>query len=374
MKLNKTILWNRLIYAGYITVITIIALEILLRFFYPFQKTIAGGKWQLSTNITYQLRNIKNQRVDPMVINKRNSIGFRGENPAGDMNARFTLLTVGGSTTACTALDEGKTWTDRLGRHLNKTFTSVWINNAGLDGNSTYGHIKLISNYLSVLPFKPKVIVFLIGVNDIDRDDISLEDAPETKGFAKKNMQWLENKSATVHFFRDLERSLYPIEIFKNNGNWNFTNFKAVYLSQSYMDSAITKQDSLLQAFKKRLYHLTAACYKMNILPVFVTQPLVFGNGTLHGGNPAIDFHVFNNDENGQLFWKKLTLFNDVTTKVSQEEKIHCIDLATLMPKDTLYYYDSMHYTNEGAEKVSRIIYEDLNQYLSEKFPQYLIP
>jgi hypothetical protein len=31
-----------------------------------------------------------------------------------------------------------------------------------------------------------------------------------------------------------------------------------------------------------------------------------------------------------------------------------------------------MHYTNEGAEKVGEIIFEHLNKYLSEKFPQYL--
>ena len=99
---------------------------------------------------------------------------------------------------------------------------------------------------------------------------------------------------------------------------------------------------------------------------------MVFGDGTPQGGNPALDFHVFYKNENGQLFWKKLELFNNVTRQVSQERKIHCIDLAGLMPRDTLYYYDCMHYTNEGAEKVGEIIYENLNKYLSEKFPQDL--
>ncbi len=36
------------------------------------------------------------------------------------------------------------------------------------------------------------------------------------------------------------------------------------------------------------------------------------------------------------------------------------IDLASAMPKDSKYYYDFMHYTNAGAEKVASIISDSL--------------
>ncbi|MEP7277404.1 MAG: SGNH/GDSL hydrolase family protein [Bacteroidota bacterium] len=363
---------RHILYAGYLLVITIIALEILLRFFYPFQRKIMGDKWQLATNSTYHLRNVQNRRLDRRVINRRNSIGFRGEDPPADINRRLSILTVGGSTTACTALTEGKTWTDRLGEQLRKRFTPVWINNAGLDGNSTYGHLNFLKNYLPAINFKPTVVIFLIGINEIDRDDLNEIDSPVKKGFLYNTWKWLHYNSETLNFFTDLKRSIYPTAIFTDNGGWNFTNFKKINLSGIYIDSALQKQGSLLPSFRKRLSELIEYCLKNGMQPVFVTQPLIFGDGTFGEGNPAIDFHAFNENENGVLLWKKLELFNNITRQVSREKNVCCVDLAGLMPRDTLYYYDSMHYTNEGAAKVGEIIFDKLNQYLSVKFPQYL--
>lgn len=43
-------------------------------------------------------------------------------------------------------------------------FKDLWINNAGLDGQSTFGHIFLMKDYIKKL--KPKVVLFLVGSND----------------------------------------------------------------------------------------------------------------------------------------------------------------------------------------------------------------
>ena len=44
-------------------------------------------------------------------------------------------------------------------------YPNVWVNNAGLTGHSTIGHITLLKEH--VVKIHPKVIVFLIGINDI---------------------------------------------------------------------------------------------------------------------------------------------------------------------------------------------------------------
>lgn len=49
------------------------------------------------------------------------------------------------------------------------------------------------------------------------------------------------------------------------------------------------------------------------------------------------------------------------------------IDLAREMPKSTRYYYDLLHFTNEGAEKVAEIIHEKLCPYLAKKYNKYAI-
>lgn len=53
----------------------------------------------------------------------------------------MTIISVGGSTTECFYISDDKTWTHILGMKLKSVFTRVWINNAGLDGHSTFGHI-----------------------------------------------------------------------------------------------------------------------------------------------------------------------------------------------------------------------------------------
>ncbi len=365
---NKKYL-RRFLYLFYLTAVTVLAMEIILRFYYPFQRKIMGNQWKLSTNVVYHLKNSNNPRLDPVVVNARNSIGFRGENPSSYIDSQLTLLTVGGSTTACTYLTEGKTWTDILGKKLQEQFPAAWINNAGLDGHSAYGNVNFLYHYLPVLHFKPRVILFLVGANDIDRNDAGSADTALTRaGMARR---WLENNSETVNFFLDVKRSLYPMNIFRGNPAWDFTNFKTVFLTQQYIDSALQKQEAILAAFKNRLNDMAVLCQKNDILPVFITQPLVFGDGTRKGGSPYLDFHECHPNENGQLLWKKLALYNEVTRQTAQEKKLHCIDLAGQLPKDTLYFYDMVHFTNAGAQKVAEIIYKDLNQYLLKALPQY---
>jgi hypothetical protein len=61
-------------------------------------------------------------------------------------------------------------------------------------------------------------------------------------------------------------------------------------------------------------------------------------------------------------------IYNDITRQVGEEENLLVIELARKMPKSSKYFYDLMHYTNEGAAKVADIIYQDLAPYLRQKY------
>ena len=64
--------------------------------------------------------------------------------------------------------------------------------------------------------------------------------------------------------------------------------------------------------------------------------------------------------ENCLLQEKVLELYNDVLR--SDSSRIIVIDLARKMPKDSRYYYDFIHFTNEGAEKVAEILAGELQK------------
>ena len=55
-----------------------------------------------------------------------------------------------------------------------------------------------------------------------------------------------------------------------------------------------------------------------------------------------------------------LEKYNDGTRQIAKQKQIPLIDLAHLLPKSSEYFYDLVHFTNEGAEKTGQILYDSL--------------
>ena len=62
---------------------------------------------------------------------------------------------------------------------------------------------------------------------------------------------------------------------------------------------------------------------------------------------------------------KKLELYNDVLRSYSN--RLPVIDLSREMPKNSKYYYDFIHFTNEGAQLVSKILFTHLEPVLFQQ-------
>jgi len=134
---------------------------------------------------------------------RENSLGFRGPELPADLDDRLSILTVGGSTTECFYVSEGKTWSDLLARRLEGRLDRVWLNNAGLDGHSSFGHRVLLSSE-AVVRLHPKVVVFLVGCNDVARDDflefgVAATSAPPSLFSLKGMVRRLAQYSEVVH-------------------------------------------------------------------------------------------------------------------------------------------------------------------------------
>ena len=143
-------------------------LEVLLRIYNPFQSRIKGNRIVLVTNKQYHIRNNIIPSLEPVVTVTRNSLGFRGPDPPANLADDLSIVTIGGSTTKCFFLSDDKTWTARLADLLLPSVPKLWVNNAGLDGHSTYGHLVLLEDH--VRNIHPKVAIFLIhSANDVAR-------------------------------------------------------------------------------------------------------------------------------------------------------------------------------------------------------------
>ncbi|MGB8993109.1 MAG: SGNH/GDSL hydrolase family protein [Desulfobaccales bacterium] len=316
-------------------------------------------------------------KLDKVVVQQRNSLGFRGPEPPADFARDLTVVTVGGSTTECFDLAEDKTWPHRLGVDLKRHFKHLWLNNAGLSGNSTFGHYILMRDYLVKL--QPKVAIFLVGINDVGiRSERDFDERIHTVNFRslERFLASAAVDSELASAVLNLYRFYFPKSTMINNQN----DPHEIDLKKlpDFKDSpenlvAIIKdhRDHYLGPYKKRLERLITICQEHHIVPVLLTQPVLYGDIVDKTTGVALGHKFVAKDMDGATAWDILELYNDVTREVGRERGVLVIDLAREMPKDSRYYFDLAHYTNAGAAKVADIIDVGLTPVLAQKFPQY---
>ena len=352
--------------------------ELILRIYNPLGFRIKGDKIILPINkqeIIHHERGLG--KLDRVVVHQRNSLGFRGPEPPADFPRHLTIVTVGGSTTECFDLAENKTWPHDLGVDLQRNFNHLWLNNAGLSGNSTFGHCILMQDYL--VKFKPKVVIFLVGINDLGiRGERDFDQRIHVVNFRS-----LERflASAAVHSelataALNLYRYYFPKSVMINNQNdpqeIDFKKLPHFQVSDAARAAMIKDhQDHYLRPYKARLEKLMAICREHNIVPVLVTQPVLYGEGVDAASGVDLGHRFVAQDMDGVTAWQVLELYNDVTREVGREQGVLVIDLAREMPKNPAYYYDLMHYTNAGAARMADIVSAQLTPFLAKKFPAY---
>jgi lysophospholipase L1-like esterase len=371
-------LLSRLALLAFGTLLALLLLEVLLHFYNPLQARIKGNRIVLTTNKTYHIKNDIIKGLDPEITVTRNSIGFRGPNPPADMDKYLSVVTIGGSTTQCFFLSDDQTWTSQLGKELERTFAPVWINNAGLDGHSTHGHLVLLEDFVTGL--HPKVAIFLVGANDVARATISDWDAENVKS-------GIQVASAKA-FIKSLSAYSEVVALFLN-GYRSYTAYKAGLIhqqidlkTQGYLDIPEAEQKlsfaenvnaQFLNGYEERLTKIIEVCRKSGIEPVFVTQPLLAGFGTDDvTGVDLARVRAYGPRQTGKMYWEVVEAYNDVTRKVGMANGVLVCDLAREMPKSSRYFYDFIHYTPDGAREIAKLLGRDICPSLQKKYPQYV--
>lgn len=350
----------------------LIMLEVFLRILgNPFGFRIKGDQIVLPAHQKYEIHNTTVNQLDELIIHEKNSFGFRGAEPPIDFDAYLTLVTVGGSTTECFYLSEGQTWTDGLGLLLEEKFSPFWINNAGLDGHSTYGHIVLMEDYL--VQFNPKVLLFLVGANDMGLGDAGAYDRS-----IEKNIATLPGLLKSASGYSEVAALLYNLARFVvtrqqdiGHGSLDSVDLPAIVISEQAKEAALqTHRQQYLSSYQSRLEQIITLARENGIEVVLITQPALYGYGV--DPETGIDWaRIAVRNLDGETQWEILQLYNDVTRQVGAANDVMVIDLAAELQKDSNYYYDMLHFTPAGAQLVAQIIYAHLCPFLSETFDPF---
>lgn len=365
-----------------LTIILIAAiLEISLRVYNPLGFRIRGDKILLPRNkkeIIYQDKSI--EKLDSIVVCTRNSLGFRGEEPPKDFADLLTIVVVGGSTTECLELPDDKTWPALLGNKLKEKFNRLWLNNAGLAGHSTFGHLVLMKDYVAKL--HPKIALFFVGINDVGADS-PLEYDTRLKQLNFRSMErFLDSMANYSELFAaavNLYRYFFPKSViaraYNQMGEKDPRTIAKLEVSEH--DRLAIKQKyhlNYINSYEKRLLALVSVCRTNNIEPIFLTQPMLYGNGVDEVTGVNLARIKVTNDMDGETAWEVLELYNDATRLIGQQEGVLVIDAAKELPKNSAYFTDMVHFSKKGAAMLAQIAYAQLEPYLATRYRNYLAP
>ena len=300
----------------------------------------------------------------------KNSDGLRGN---FKNNSNIKILVLGGSTTDQRYLSDNDTWTNQLQKHFEKNNKNFKIANAGIDGQSTIGHIWNFENWFpNIKNLKPEIIIFYIGINDLIPREKSHYDFEKTKfKFSKLYLkQLIKNNSIFYYLFNTIYSNLFDRKkIFQFNKSILKSNLNySIKSSLSDVNLEIYKKEYLNNNVSLRLNILFDEAQKYNAIPIFITQ------GTkrwIKKNNDYYGIYSQNKRIKIKLEKKKIYInsadlgileekFSNNVIKFCNKKKIFCIDgfnLFNLKTKDT---YDLMHLNDKGSKKIAKKIYKEI--------------
>jgi len=262
-----------------------------------------------------------------------------------------------------------------LNEKLKVDFPDVWLNNAGLDGHSTRGHQVLMEQLVG--PLKPKLVLFMVGLNDMgladatDDDQRLLRQGQEGDSWVGRAYLELVHISAAFALTDNIRRHLAARKAGLTHGSVDHAQLRldAASGGESSNEERTMLVDrhrrQFLPGYETRLRKLLLATVAYGIEPVLITQTALYGDAI--DDETGVDLARLKvGDVDGLAQWLVLEVYNDVTRRVGRDLGVLVIDLDRRLPKSSRYYYDYHHYTNDGAEAVAEVVAEELKVKLND--------
>ena len=343
-----------------------------IRLWNPFGVRARGTSVHLVKNVCYRTTNDRLPGCDPVIVHTKNSLGFRGDDPPEDWNRCLKVVCIGGSTTECMFLSDNHDWPALLGNLMRHDFDQVWMNNAGLDGNSTFGHLILLKDV--VFKLHPDLVILLIGMNDTSRTDLTSLELRLLEKRHRSLRTWIEEHSAIMALVAALRQKRAAEDRGLAHTPINVRDMPVAVTPPLFLATLVEQDEAALHGYGQRVRAILSQCRDQRIKVVLVTQPALYGeDGTIDAstgrdlGRVAVHEGI-----SGRAKWAFLERYNDVVRQYAHDDYVQVSDLARNMPKDSRLFYDLIHFNNEGAKTVAELIYKDLKPYLIKNFPEHI--
>ena len=348
--------------------ISIILIEFLLRIFVfdPSKYYIRTPGW-----INFVTDNNLLVNVTSNYLHKINRFGFRGDPPK--FNSKPMILTIGGSTAENWVLDDNSTWSAILEKQLKQKFNNVDVislGKAGTNGRHNLLQLKKTSEYLPKVDF----YVILIGLNDFLFDNkIHLPLELEDKWWFEQafmSQPYSEGKFALTIVLKRILKKKKQNQLPTSNFGLYVEELRNAFqkVEKSQIIEKLQNQDKYLSIYEKTILDLKKFSDTKNSSIIFMTQPFLWSEnmsketienlfcGFIGSDHKSTDTKWYSID----TLRHGLDTYNKKLLSLCKKYELLCIDLEKEIPKTIDYFYDDVHFTNNGADLVATKIKEKI--------------
>ena len=245
----------------------------------------------------------------------------------------------------------------------------VYISNAGLDGQSTFGHIKVFDWWFPLIPeFKPKYVIAFIGINDFyilenSKFNDLINENPAT--ISRKLKKVLGGRSALFYLYRTINGTilskLYKIGHGYDNSKYEMTN----WVTNPKLQNHALLMKEHIKKYRNNLNILAKKIIDFGSRPIFITQSMRrlynISSNTIYGMPNAGQYNGLN--YNGVDYYIMSRLINKETINICKNVGGICLDLDSEINYDLdLDFYDTLHTTPSGSKKIAKVIYQSINK------------
>ena len=278
--------------------------------------------------------------------------------PKADNEIRILML--GGSTTRCERLPSFQKYSALLERRLSLYYPhkKITVFNAAMDWFTTRHSLIVYTNYYK--PFHADVVIIMHAVNDLIRS------------FTPLNMASNSFKFDYSHFYGPSSYAAFPqktyperlMNIIQNFYNTAILNKKDIYVdfdSSSYISA---------NSYKYFYPLLINEIYRDGSLPIIVSEPFIYNNKMSKDEISNLWFakeYCYNQRDNDYKPFGKhmassvslmnaMNYFNKISEKIAEKHHIPFINLEAVMPKNSNFFVDDVHFTGKGSEKAAEFV------------------
>jgi hypothetical protein len=279
------------------------------------------------------------------------------------------ILCIGGSSVECLYVPDEQSWPWLLGTRLSDALgRPILVANAGVGGHFTLHHEYQLAHYRYADRFG-RVIV-MCGINDAGT---LLRDNYEARARSVPREALVDPVGEGAYYRRSsLLRLVYGLreagrirETSVHRDPWGrwYAGERArrkALLERRPIRSVPPGLPAALETYRQNLLRIVGLCRERGQKLLFLTQPTLYSPDMPRELADLIWEHTDDGAHTPEVLWMVMEAYNGTLRRVAREAGVPCIDLASLLPKDTTVLYDDCHFNVSGCARVADILAERL--------------